>query len=66
MRYEAFRFSDLTVISRTAIETLLERGFVPSRTVLLAFGIDEESSGFRVCYVLLSCCSCAEVSAGRG
>jgi len=29
----------------TAVETLLERGFVPSRTVLLAFGIDEERGG---------------------
>ncbi|KAF8141978.1 hypothetical protein EV363DRAFT_1425979 [Boletus edulis] len=29
----------------TAIETLLERGFVPSRTVLLAFGVDEEVTG---------------------
>jgi len=27
------------------VETLLERGFVPSRTVLLAFGIDEERGG---------------------
>ncbi|KAF8449399.1 hypothetical protein L210DRAFT_3388880 [Boletus edulis BED1] len=31
--------------SLTAIETLLERGFEPSRTVLLAFGIDEEAGG---------------------
>ncbi|KAG9309489.1 hypothetical protein JVU11DRAFT_10460 [Chiua virens] len=31
--------------SLTAVETLLERGFAPSRTVLLAFGIDEESGG---------------------
>ncbi|KAF9219764.1 carboxypeptidase S [Gyrodon lividus] len=31
--------------SLTAIESLLERGFVPSRTVLLAFGIDEERGG---------------------
>ncbi|KAF8549259.1 carboxypeptidase S [Imleria badia] len=32
--------------SLTAVETLLERGFVPSRTVLLAFGIDEERGGY--------------------
>ncbi|KIJ20621.1 Merops: M20.UNA [Paxillus involutus ATCC 200175] len=31
--------------SLIAIESLLERGFVPSRTVLLAFGIDEERGG---------------------
>ncbi|KAH7885806.1 hypothetical protein F5I97DRAFT_1808549 [Phlebopus sp. FC_14] len=31
--------------SMTAIESLLERGFVPARTVLLAFGIDEERGG---------------------
>ncbi|KIJ65156.1 hypothetical protein HYDPIDRAFT_39784 [Hydnomerulius pinastri MD-312] len=31
--------------SLTAIESLLERGFTPSRTVLLAFGIDEERGG---------------------
>lgn len=35
---------------RTAIETLLGFGFIPSRTVLLAFGIDEESGGGRDVY----------------
>lgn len=30
---------------RTAIETLLERGFVPFRTIVLAFGSDEEHGG---------------------
>jgi hypothetical protein len=43
---------DDLIPSRTAVETLLERGFVPSRTVLLAFGIDEESGGHKVHYVL--------------
>ncbi|EJT98482.1 carboxypeptidase S [Dacryopinax primogenitus] len=30
-----------------AMETLLKKGFVPKRTVLLAFGFDEEVSGMR-------------------
>ncbi|KAJ7213809.1 hypothetical protein B0H12DRAFT_1032935 [Mycena haematopus] len=29
----------------TAIETLLEQGFIPTRTVVAAFGFDEEASG---------------------
>ncbi|KAG7444316.1 carboxypeptidase S [Guyanagaster necrorhizus] len=29
----------------SAVETLLEKGFKPSRTVILAFGFDEEASG---------------------
>ena len=33
---------------RTAVETLLEREFTPSRTVLLAIGSDEESGGIGV------------------
>ncbi|EGN95017.1 hypothetical protein SERLA73DRAFT_61542 [Serpula lacrymans var. lacrymans S7.3] len=32
--------------SLTAIETLLERGFAPTRSVILAFGIDEERGGY--------------------
>ncbi|KAG2125028.1 hypothetical protein DEU56DRAFT_825962 [Suillus clintonianus] len=31
--------------SMTAIETLLEQGFKPTRTVILAYGIDEERGG---------------------
>lgn len=31
----------------TAVETLLEHGFVPTRTVVLAFGFDEEATGFQ-------------------
>lgn len=32
---------------RSSIETLLEAGFKPTRTVVLAFGFDEEASGFQ-------------------
>ena len=32
---------------RAAVETLLESGFHPSRSVILAFGFDEEVSGGR-------------------
>ncbi|KAF6761486.1 carboxypeptidase s [Ephemerocybe angulata] len=34
------------LLSRSAIELLLEQGFRPTRAVLLAFGFDEEASGF--------------------
>ena len=30
---------------RTAIEMLLQKGFQPSRTVVLSYGTDEESGG---------------------
>ena len=33
---------------RTAIETLLEHDFKPTRSVVLAFGIDEERGGISV------------------
>ena len=33
---------------RSAIELLIERKFVPTRTVVLAFGFDEEASGLQV------------------
>ena len=33
---------------RIAIETLLETSFVPERTIVLAFGFDEEIGGIRV------------------
>ena len=39
-------------VSSTAVETLLERGFAPSRTILLAFGVDEERGGYTVRQVL--------------
>lgn len=35
-------------ILRISVEKLLERGFEPKRTVVLAFGIDEERSGVDV------------------
>ena len=33
---------------RSAIELLVERRFFPTRTVVLAFGFDEEASGPKV------------------
>ena len=33
---------------RSAIELLIERKFVPTRTVVLTFGFDEEASGTQV------------------
>jgi hypothetical protein len=33
---------------RSSIESLLEKGFKPTRTVVLSFGFDEEVSGIRV------------------
>lgn len=32
---------------RSTVESLLERGFHPARTVVLSFGFDEEASGFQ-------------------
>jgi acetylornithine deacetylase/succinyl-diaminopimelate desuccinylase-like protein len=32
----------------SSIESLLENGFVPTRTVVMAFGFDEEASGIYV------------------
>jgi Gly-Xaa carboxypeptidase len=37
--------SNLTSIRRTTIETLIAQGFKPTRTVVIAFGFDEEVSG---------------------
>ena len=37
----------------TTIETLLESKFQPTRTVVLSFGFDEESSGFHVSHDLI-------------
>lgn len=34
--------------NRASIETLLEKGFKPARTIVLAFGFDEEASGSQV------------------
>ena len=38
---------------RTTVETLLNAGFKPQRTVVLAFGIDEEHGGVFVGEILL-------------
>jgi hypothetical protein len=35
---------------RSAVETLIENGFKPTRTIVLAFGFDEETSGLQVGY----------------
>ena len=43
---------------RTSVEVLLEHGFKPTRSVILAFGFDEEINGLRVrvpCLVFISC-----------
>lgn len=37
---------------RASVETLLEKKFVPTRTIVLAFGFDEETSGLFVCLFL--------------
>lgn len=34
--------------ARTTVETLLEHGFEPTRTIVLAYGIDEERGGISV------------------
>ena len=36
------------MVNSSTIESLLEAKFQPRRTVVLAFGFDEESSGFQV------------------
>ena len=36
---------------RTAVEYLVSAGFEPARTLVLAFGFDEESSGMEVCAI---------------
>lgn len=37
------------MVHRSAIESLLAKGFKPTRTFVLAFGFDEEASGREVC-----------------
>jgi Gly-Xaa carboxypeptidase len=34
-------------LRRSAIETLIAQGFKPTRTIVLAFGFDEEASGLQ-------------------
>lgn len=38
----------LTINNRIAVEALLQHGFKPTRTIVLAFGFDEESAGTEV------------------
>jgi len=40
-------------VSRSTVETLLEKDFQPKRSVVLAFGFDEETSGLFVSLVSL-------------
>ena len=39
---------DIEPHTRATIETLLSKDFTPARTVVLAFGFDEEASGIKV------------------
>ena len=40
------------VLNRTAVEYLISAGFEPTRSLVLAFGFDEESSGTQVCIII--------------
>ena len=40
-----FLMTRLTAICSSSIETLIDNGFVPTRTIVLSFGFDEEVSG---------------------
>ncbi len=40
--------------SSSSVETLLEKDFKPTRTIVLAFGFDEEAGGFQASHTLLS------------
>ena len=43
-----FRVSSELTSKRSTIESFLETQFQPARTILLAFGFDEESDGLNV------------------
>ncbi|KAH9066868.1 hypothetical protein EDB87DRAFT_466588 [Lactarius vividus] len=46
--FSSSAFAEMRLIpSSSSVETLLERGFKPTRTIVLAFGFDEEASGFQ-------------------
>ena len=45
----------MVTVRRCAIETMLENGYKPTRTVVLAFGFDEESGGVHVGLVYSVC-----------
>jgi acetylornithine deacetylase/succinyl-diaminopimelate desuccinylase-like protein len=38
--------------SSSSVETLLEKNFKPTRTIVLAFGFDEEASGTHASYTI--------------
>ncbi len=40
--------------SSSSVETLLEKDFKPTRTIVLAFGFDEEATGMQVNHTTLS------------
>lgn len=46
----------MVMVNRSAIETMLESGHKPTRTVVLAFGFDEESNGVHVSLPVWSGC----------
>lgn len=43
---------DIHQILRTAIESLLKKGFKPARSIVLAYGIDEERGGVDVSHTI--------------
>lgn len=46
-------FLKLDYCCSSAVENLLQQGFTPKRTIVLAFGIDEESAGTEVRRLLI-------------
>lgn len=49
-----FRVHEFMPFYSTTVETLLKEGFTPERTIILSFGIDEESAGTQVSSILLA------------
>ena len=45
----------MVTVRRSSIETMLENGYKPTRTVVLAFGFDEESGGVHVGLLYFVC-----------
>jgi acetylornithine deacetylase/succinyl-diaminopimelate desuccinylase-like protein len=41
----------VTGCDRSSVESLIELGFKPTRTIVLAFGFDEEVSGSQVSFL---------------
>lgn len=52
---------DVHQIHRTAIESLLQKGFKPARSIVLAYGIDEERGGVDVSPTIKLSPSCSNV-----